>query len=256
MFKLVKGEEADQFPKLEFSSFTEEVESAERKKRHLEEEFKSEYQKREAEEFILGGFDFEYGGGYRRDEILKKTSDEADAMIASAKARVAEIEKEGYEQGREEGRKQGREESFAEATSLMQALVVAVNELHTARNTYYGKAEKEMVDLVTLIASELVCREISQDPSIIGSVIRKAVGQLHAKQNITVRLNPADVEYGQKMRESLVRDVATVENVELKTDPAIRSGGCVIETNIGVIDATVETRILNIHKSLREQLEL
>jgi len=256
LFKLLSGKDAENLPKLDFTSFTEEVQAAEHKKRQLEEEFKPEYAKRDVGEFILGGFDFEYGGGYRRDEILKKTSDEADAMIASAKARVGEIERDGFEHGREEGRKQGRDESFAEVTSLMQALVEAVKELHAARNTYYQKAEREMVDLVALVASELVCKEIEKDPAIIGAVIRKAVGQLHAKQKIVVRLNPSDVEYAMKMRDTLIREVAAVENIEVKQDPAIRPGGCILETNIGTLDATVETRILNIHQTLREQLEL
>ncbi len=247
------------FRSFTFANFTEEAEAAqEDRRKKATEEFKLDHEAHHAaaeEEFVLGGFDFEFRGGYRRDEILKKTSDEIDAMLREAQARVEGIERDAYQKGHAEGLEQGKREGFTEATSLVTALRQGLKELEEARGLYYGKAEKEMIDLTMLIAAEIVRREIRQDPAIVLDVLRKAAAELESKQEITVRMNPRDIELAAGMREQLEREMTQVDHIEFKPDPAITPGGCIVETNIGMLDATVENRLLNIHKTLRAQME-
>ncbi len=248
----------EDFTPFSFANFTEEAETAEKSRRKAAaKEFKPDHKQPEAagqEEFVLGGFDFEFKGGYRRDEILKKTSDEIDAMLRDAYARVEQIEADAHQKGYSEGNSKGKNEGFAEATGLMNTLVDGLKQLEAARGVYYGKAEKEMLDLVLLIAAEIVRREVAQDPAIVVEVLRKAVSELETKQSIVVRLSPKDMELIGVMRESLHEEMEVVEKIEFKADPAVTPGGCILETNIGSLDATVENRLLNIHRTLREQI--
>lgn len=246
-----------EFKSFTFANFTEEAEAAAVRRKDAKSEFRADHKRPEAaggEEFVLGGFDFEFKGGYRRDEILKKTSDEIDTMMREAHARVDGIERDAYQKGHQEGMEKGKLEGFAEATGLMNTLRDGLKQLDAARGEYYGKAEKEMVDLVLLISAEIVRREVAQDPGIVAEVLRKAVSELETKQSIVVRLSPQDVALIGGMRESLQQEMEVIEGIELKSDPAITPGGCILETNIGSLDATVENRLMNIHRALREQM--
>lgn len=247
----------EEFKPFTFSNFTEEAEAAAESRKTASAEFTPDHERPETagqDEFVLGGFDFEFKGGYRRDEILKKTSDEIEAMIRDAHARVFDIERNAHEKGFNEGKEKGKLEGFAEATGLMNTLVDGLKQLEKARGVYYGKAEKEMVDLVLLIAAEIIRREVAQDPGIVAEVLRKAVAELEAKQSIVVRLSPHDISLISGMRESLQAEMEVVENLEFKADPAVTPGGCILETNIGSLDATVENRLMNIHRALRDQI--
>lgn len=248
----------DDFKPFSFANFTEEAEVMEAARRKdAAAEFRPDHKRPETsgeDEFVLGGFDFEFKGGYRRDEILKKTSDEIDGMLRAAHARVEQIEADAYQKGYREGNIKGKHEGFAEATGLMNTLVDGLKQLEAARGIQYRKAEKEMVDLVVLIAAEIVRREVAQDPAIVVEVLRKAVSELETKQSIVVRLSPKDMELLGVMRESLQQEMEVVEKMEFKADPAITPGGCILETNIGSLDATVENRLINIHRTLREQI--
>lgn len=241
-----------------FANFTEEAEvAAAGRRKDATVEFRQDHERPEttgAGEFVLGGFDFEFKGGYRRDEILKKTSDEIEAMLRDAHARVEGIERDAYQKGYREGNERGKLEGFAEASGLMNTLRDGLKQLEAARGVYYGKAEKEMLDLALLVAAEIVRREVAQDPAIVADVLRKAVAELETKQSIVVRLSPHDVALMGGMRESLQQEMEVVERIEFKADPAITPGGCILETNIGSLDATVENRLMNIHRALREQM--
>lgn len=255
MYSFLSGSEAKKVKKFDLQNFTDEVRKSEEQKKQREAEFKPDHSTKRDNEFVLGGFDFEYGGGYRRDEIMKKTLDEADAIIADAKRKVASIEHEAFEKGHKEGVELGKRESSAEVSALLNALKDCTKQLTDARNEFYSKAEKEMVDLIILICSEILVREIKEDNNVIIEVIRKAAAELHSKQSVTIRMNKADVDIALSMRDTLLQEMESLESVEFVSDNSIVPGGCLMKTNIGMIDATVEGRLADIHRNLKSRLE-
>lgn len=257
MSKVIKNPSNSSFRKFELEVFGEDETASSKKKeelKKLEKEFKHDYEGKREHEFVMGGFDFEYEGGYRSDEIMQKTTDEVEAMLANAKSRVKEIEKGAEERGYRAGHDKGREHGEREVTSLMIVLKKTVDSLQKSRSEFFAKSEKEMVDLVTLISSEIIQAEIKQNPEIIAGVLRKAVSAIHSKQAIKINVNPADLEIAMSLAEELIKETEAVMDVKFTADEKIPQGGCIVETNIGTLDATVENRLLMLHKGLREQV--
>jgi len=147
---------------------------------------------------------------------------------------------QGFEQGKIAGSKQGYEESqgllrqqSAEFVSLLESLSEPFKVLDEA-------VEKELVDLVIGIASQLVRREIKIDPGQIVAVIREAVNALPiASQKLTLRMHPEDAEL---VRNSLALDDMTLP-WNIIEEPLITRGGCKVETETSQIDVTVEKKL-------------
>ncbi len=254
MSKVIHDPESGTYKKFKLTAFKEKEEEAEQKKIRVNKEFKPDFEGKKDRDFVLGGFDFEYGGGYRRDEIAKKTSDEIEGMLAEARGRAKKIEDEAEKRGYGEGFKKGREDAAREVASIVESMKKTIESLTETRTEFFAKAEKEMVDLVTVVSSEIVLREIKKDENIIADVLRKAVEEIHIQQKIKVRVNPTDLENVRNMEEKLLEEVESIKGVEFAADRKITQGGCVIETNIGTLDATLENRLMAVHRSLREQL--
>lgn len=252
--KVIHNPKTGTYQKFNLAPFKDKEEDAEEKKVRAAKEFKPDFETQKDRDFVLGGFDFEYGGGYRQDEIAKKTSDEIEAMLADAKVRAKEIEDEAKISGYEEGLKKGREDAVREVSSIVESMKKSIESLNDIREEFFGKAEKEMVDLVTLVSSEIVLREIKEDENIISDLLRKAVEEIHIQQKITVHINPADLDNVRHIEEKLIEEVEAIKGVEFVSDKKVTQGGCVIETNVGTLDATVENRLMALHRNLREQL--
>lgn len=256
MFNIDFNPEEGSYSSYQLNSFTEEVEA--KRKKEKEKEFVQDGGKVRDEardqEFVLGGFEFEYGGGYRRDEIQKKTTDEIDKMISDAKKRAEEIENQAREKGYKDGHEKGQKEGFKEITSLMESLSDAITSLMNTRQELFQQSEKEMINLVSLVAAEIVYREIKQDEKIIADVLRNALKEVHSKQKVVIRLNPSDMEVARNFGKELIEKIDSVEGIKLKSDSAITEGGCIVETNIGSLDATVETRLRAVHEKISEKL--
>lgn len=153
---------------------------------------------------------------------------------------IEEGKKAGFEAGKIEGLEKGYQENkhlleqqSAEFVSLLESLSEPFKELDES-------VEKQLVDLVIVIASQLIRREIKKDPGQIIAVIREAVNALPvASQQLTLQMHPEDAEL---VRSSLALDeISPPWNIV--EDPLITCGGCQVRTQTSVIDTTVENRL-------------
>lgn len=232
-----------------------EVEEVEREKKVIaSREFVPDVVGEKEKEFILGGFEFEYHGGYQVDRLLKKVEDEAEELLNSAKARVTDIEIEARDKGYNEGYEKGRTEGFKEVASLMDSMGETIKSLSEARDVFFQKAEKEMIDLVVFTVGEVIGKEAKTDPTIIHNTIRETLKEVTSAQTVTVQLNPVDLNLAKELTGELIEKYENIKGVEFKEDPSIMPGGCYVKTNIGMLDATIETKLLSIYKDLRQKV--
>lgn len=159
---------------------------------------------------------------------------------------------EGHQQGLQEGIAEGHLQGHAEG--LTQGLLEAENQQREQANTFLNlmeslsepfknmdeAVEKQLVSLSIAIASQLVRREIKQNPGEIIAVIRAAVAVLPvATQKLSLSLHPSDAEL---VRSSLALSEA-MTSWQIIEDPLMTPGGCKVTTDVSLVDATVEKRL-------------
>jgi flagellar assembly protein FliH len=111
-----------------------------------------------------------------------------------------------------------------------------------------------MVHLALEIAEKIVHRTVSAVPEIVGCVLQHASQEVTDARQIRIRLNPADYELLAEMRPDLLRlGNDSGRTIEVVTDHDLTRGGCRLETEIGIVDATVPTQIAEIRRHLLDQ---
>ncbi|MBL0727668.1 FliH/SctL family protein [Piscinibacter sp. HJYY11] len=99
----------------------------------------------------------------------------------------------------------------------------------------------------THLARQIVRSELTQRPELVAAVAQEAIDTLlRSAQHITLRVHPDDhalVAQG-------AADVLEARGGRVISDADVTRGGCVVESDIGVIDASVETRWRRVAASL------
>ena len=78
---------------------------------------------------------------------------------------------------------------------------------------------------------------------------------------MVIKIHPTDKEYAESFRPELLDMFSEIKNITFVANSGIARGGCVVETNFGVIDAQIEKleeqidRILNISPAPPEKLK-
>ena len=171
----------------------------------------------------------------------------------------AQAYQEGFNAGLEEGTNEGERAGFERAAEKLEPLLDSLQQgllqLKNLRQDTCQKIEKEVVELALAIARKVVCREIEVDKEVVVCVAREALAKVEGPGRIIIKLNPSDLRYFNETNYQISEMIGNIDNVTLESDDSIQSGGCVIDTDLGEIDARIEHQLQAVEESFRSALE-
>jgi flagellar assembly protein FliH len=137
--------------------------------------------------------------------------------------------------------------------NVFKALRTASEGIHTLREKVLRESEDELLNLIIMVARKVILREISQDRGILSNVVQNAIAGISERDEITVRLNPDDYALATTGRDDILRKELTSERMSLKPDPTVLSGCCMIDTEMGTINASIDAQLDEIYRRLLEE---
>jgi len=165
--------------------------------------------------------------------------------------KIRQARQAGYQEGYRDGlvALEGFKQTFAHQTTLqVGALLKALGE---QLDGLQRQMAQTLCTSATRIARQAVRSELQSRPELIAIVAQEALDALVlSARHITLRVHPDD--------HALVADGAgdllAARGARLVADPTIARGGCVVESDIGVIDASLDTRWRRASASLGSDL--
>jgi len=173
--------------------------------------------------------------------------------LAEAKKRAEELEGEAYSQGFEQGKKDGLEIGRLQSEAAAKRFEKVIQGISQQAETLFVKNEAMFVKLSMEVARQLVLREIKTDPSVVLESMKAALDQAVLGNNLTVYLNPKDFELAKGYTSTELEPSAGL-SLELKADPKIERGGCLIESEFGLVDATLQAKWEAVSSAVAEVL--
>ena len=170
---------------------------------------------------------------------------EANAVLDAARERVADMERkagEAYERRREEGYRDGVEEGRLEhAEKVMETVLSSVE--------YIEGIEATLVNVVA-VAVRKVIGEIDENERIV-RIVRNALVTVRNQQHVTIRVAPADEK---AVREGLASMLGGASFLDVVPDARLERGACLLESELGVVDASLETQLKALENALRSKI--
>jgi len=197
------------------------------------------------------------GAGRDAEALLRDAQQRAEALIADAQARVTQIEMQAHDGGFERGMTDGRASAKAEMDEMLETMRGLIEMARIERHKIIEGAEPEIIRLATAIAERILHKHVAVDASTVHDMTRNAITRIVSRENVTVRVNPADIESMRENREQLMM-FNDIEHLRLIEDQRVDRGGVVIETEAGTIDAKVSTQLREVRRLLavEEPLQL
>lgn len=153
-------------------------------------------------------------------------------------------EERAYSRGLAEGQHREAEAAEARLIGTMALLTAATNALYASREGYRAAMEEAVSALALAVARQLIGREVAADPSVLKELVTRATAEVGATRDLTVRLHPEDLAALEGPHAPALPDLRLVP------DESMSRGGCVVETPGRVVDARIETSLLELFRKL------
>ena len=189
---------------------------------------------------------FAWDGLIRSKPQPVQTAPSDQESQAEAPAQFAAVEREAYAKGYEAGEQAGLATGAQRADAIVVRMAQALDELAAVRAQMIRQTERQMVELALAVARRIIHREVSLDRDLLIAMARVALDRLGESAQITVRLHPEDFEATNADRVSRVMGTC----VTVLEDPRLERGACMVESDLGTLDVSVDAQIEEVARAL------
>ncbi len=167
----------------------------------------------------------------------------AEEKISRALEEAENIKKQAYEDGRKAGYQEGFQEGLKAGEEYVEKIKNLISELESVSHRVLKDYKGWIVDAAFKIASHIVRTELTTNKQIFLDMLEELVKQLEEESLITIYLNPEDMV---TLRLSTdLEEWAQMQGkaIRFKEDPNLSLGSCRLETDVELLDATLENCI-------------
>lgn len=175
----------------------------------------------------------------------------ADVDLEELERQYQERSEAAYKFGVEDGKAIGLEQGKKEVEQAVEYVRQMAEMISMYQKDVLNGADEIITRLAVSIAGMIIQREITADATVIQDVAARALKLVDDRRRIRLKVNPQDWQ-ALKDFESEIRSAAHgVQELEIKEDSGIARGGCVIESESGIIDAQLDSQLEEIRKSIK-----
>lgn len=153
---------------------------------------------------------------------------------------IETIDQEAYENGYLEGQESMKTQLTKEMVHLKHTLEQLIQSMPQAIEKNRYDLNADIADIVLMITQQYFI-EKATDPHFLELQINSILKELNGNQSIDVYLHPQDIALIHQ--EKINFSASHLKKVTIKSDESLQSGGCVIKTEHGIFDASIDKQI-------------
>jgi flagellar assembly protein FliH len=197
------------------------------------------------------------------EATLAQAKEESERLVSEAKQLAEKLETDmratlddeknaALNQAREEGVKEGYAEGKAEVDRLIERTHVVLERAQDKRGEILVQTEEEVIRLVLLMVRKVVKVISENQREVVISNVIEALKKVKDRGNIIIRVNLADVKLTTEHTKDFIKMLEGVKSVQVAEDSSVDSGGCVIETDFGEVDARISNQLAELETKILE----
>lgn len=185
------------------------------------------------------------------DEMIANAREEADAIVAEAQEQ-AEALKSHYE---EEGKKTGYQEGLADAMNEFNAkkdeLEAERQQLQAEFDEKERAMESELVDVITEVMERFFLVQFGNKKDLLLHLIDNALINIENSREFLIKVNDENFDFLNQYKSQLQEKVGNDLQLDIIRDPVLDVHQCLIETDGGVFDCSLDVELDNLVKDLK-----
>lgn len=167
------------------------------------------------------------------NDIIDQAKQLADEIIAKAQQERQQEQQLGYQRGLQQAQQE-------QAERMLDTLSTSVD--------YLSQIEQQLTQLVHQAVSKILAD--FDDHELLQRVVSQALATVRSQHTVTLRVEPNQVEAMKQSIHTLLANYPAINYVDVIADRRLTRGGCILETAMGTVDASIDTQLKALENSL------
>lgn len=184
-------------------------------------------------------------------EILEEANAKASEIINEANENSDRIKKEAYEEGVNQGLSDGRQQAQEEADMLRKEFESECDKRMSQITQYENTLESRFADILIGLITKITGVVCEDKKDVIIYLIDNALHNVSKSKEITIRVSKNDIMMVESEKDKFLSGLSDDVSFDIVEDDSLSDNQCIIETESGVIDCSLDAQLDNLKEQLR-----
>ncbi|WP_448217973.1 HrpE/YscL family type III secretion apparatus protein [Endozoicomonas sp. 2B-B] len=176
----------------------------------------------------------DYADYLESEKIVSKAREHAREILEQSRQAYEKEKQRGFEEGLAEGK-------VDQAEQMLKVVSRTIN--------YLSEVEKALADIL-MSGIKKIIGEYDQEELAV-SLVKNALQHVRNEKQVTIRIPPSQFKMVKTRLNEILGEYKGVGFIDLVSDERLSTGDCIMESDIGVVDASVDLQI----KALQKRFE-
>ncbi|MGI9283345.1 MAG: HrpE/YscL family type III secretion apparatus protein [Endozoicomonas sp.] len=176
----------------------------------------------------------DYAAYLESEEIIKKAREHAREILDQSRQAYEKEKQRGFEEGVTESK-------VDQAEQMLKVVSRTIN--------YLSEVEKALADILMSGVKKII-GEFDQEELAV-NLVKNALQHVRNEKQVTIRIPPSQFKMVKARLNEILAEYKGVGFIDLIPDQRLSTGDCIMESDIGVVDASVDLQI----KALQKRFE-
>ncbi|MCR5265461.1 MAG: hypothetical protein K6E29_02575 [Cyanobacteria bacterium RUI128] len=165
-------------------------------------------------------------------------------LVSRAQEEAEQIKQSAYQEGFNAGLQQ--------AQTDLENFRNTLGAFMDADDRVFQEVAPNILTIAVDIAQKIIKTEVKADPQIVLNTVLDVLRTLSKNEpKITIVVNPVQVQYIKDTLPEELKLLGMETKLSVLADENIMEGGCIVQTNNGVVDASIEAQLDIVQNALR-----
>ena len=183
---------------------------------------------------------------------LAAVKEQADAMIEDAKSQIGAMQMKAYEEAKSQGYQEGERLGRQEADAQINEYLAKKKQLEDEYEKKIEELEPEFIETLTGIYEHIFKVDLTRYRDLVANLLVNAMQNIENTRNFLVHVSKEDYE-GVMADKDRIRAEAggNSVSVEFVEDATLSRSQCLIETENGIYDCSLDTQLSELSRKLK-----
>ncbi len=183
---------------------------------------------------------------------LAAVKEQADGMIEDAKSQIGVMQMKAYEEAKSQGYQEGERLGRQEADAQINEYLAKKKQLEDEYEKKIEELEPEFIETLTGIYEHIFKVDLARYRDLVANLLVNAMQNIENTRNFLVHVSKEDYEGVMTSKDRIRAEAGgSSVSVEFVEDATLSRSQCLIETENGIYDCSLDTQLSELSRKLK-----
>ena len=185
------------------------------------------------------------------EQIIADANSQAEEILSAAKLNADAMKNLARQDGEKEGYNEGTQRA---AMELQEAQRSMQSEVDKIQNDYMEKQlqmERKIVEMCLPVFEHVFSVELGGRKDVIYHLLDHCIMKIERTGQMQIKVSDANADFIKSKKDEIQGKVGAEVGLDIIADPLLNDSQCIIETDGGIFDCSIDTELDNLIREIR-----